>query len=166
MNPPTPPDPLEELAGRLGRRRIGSPSAELAARVRDAVAAELRSASQSESRSGVPPARPGGVGASWVAFALGLAAAFVIGTSLSMIAVSDTRGVSRPAADPARARATAHAIRELAPELSEADALRMGVVDDAGPGLVCVPRLRAPDPRSVRTARLLTSLMNGNGDLP
>lgn len=155
MNPSEPPGSLDEWAERLGRRRLGMPSAQLAARVRAGVAVELRSA---------PPARGR---ASRFAFIEVMAAAFVIATSLSLIAISDTRGASKPPADPARALATARAIRELAPELSEADALRISVIDDPRSNFPCVPQPRTSGlPSDVRSAQRLMSADEVGGERP
>ncbi len=77
MNSPI--DPLTDIERRLENRTVAGPSAALASRVRDDVAAVLRS----PRRAAMPT--------SWLSFAAGLAAVFVIGTSLSQIAVSEPR---------------------------------------------------------------------------
>jgi hypothetical protein len=147
MSDQMPPNPLDELAGRLSRRWIEPPSAELNGRIREAVAAELRSLHRSP------------FGTSWVTYAAGLAAAFVIVSSVSLIAISDTRFTSAWDGDHSGTESTARAIRQLAPELSDADALRLSAIDRADAGLICLPQ---PQSAGVGSTHAMTDSNQGN----
>ena len=131
MNPQPLPPELHELEQRLLARPAVEPSADLQARIAQAVAAELAAATRQ-------PRRAGQVARS----AALVAAVLIIGASLSLSAASVTQFIARPRLSLQRTIEAADALQQL--DLPPAEARRTALLLAAGEDLPCVPWPQPP----------------------